>query len=465
MSIDLATSLSSNPNYNFTDIISKLADKSKEPLRQIEKAQEATKTKISTFGTMTKNVEAVQTSAAALATAGSTLAATVTGKGFTVTTTEKAVLNSYKIEVKELAVTHTLKSGAIDSRTDAIGNGGTVKITLENGTSMDVDVSKNTSINGIASAINLAPAGIQAVVLTDENGKCHLLISAKETGAKASLATLEVTGNADLQSVIGFNAAAGASSALSTIDSGKNARLSINGIDVASESNTVSTAIDGITLTLTEVSAGDAATLSLSRDDKAVQTAVESFISSYNTLQKYIKDMSVWDGTKKTGAPLFGDSTGRTVMNKLSAALAGATGSGALKGMSQIGIETDHLTGNLVFTEKVFKEGMARGADSFTSLLSGEAGFGAHFAKATKMILVGDGKNLGGVKVRGILQNRTDTLDRIQKQQSHNYVLAEMRVQESTRTINRQFISLSRMLSSFENTGAYLQEQFRSKSA
>ena len=70
----------------------------------------------------------------------------------------------------------------------------------------------------------------------------------------------------------------------------------VSGYEIHSDSNTVSNAIEGVTLTLkAPTEEGSTVLLGVDRDDAAIQDAAKKFVDSYNSLAGTIKSLSKYD--------------------------------------------------------------------------------------------------------------------------------------------------------------------------
>ena len=111
----------------------------------------------------------------------------------------------------------------------------------------------------------------------------------------------------------------------------------MNGIEIKSDSNSVSEAIQGVTL---DVSAIGSSTLTVSKDTAAITTAVNDFVKAYNELNKTIGGLTAFNTETGKGAILQGDASVRSIQSQLrrqiSTVMEG-TG-GKLNSLTQIGI-------------------------------------------------------------------------------------------------------------------------------
>lgn len=200
----------------------------------------------------------------------------------------------------------------------------------------------NNSLQGIRDAINKANIGVTASIVSDgSSAPNHLVIKSNKTGATSSM-KISVEDAVDplqteqkLVDLLAYDPAGTQNMTQNT--AGQNAALSINGISVTSTTNTVSSAIDGVTINLSKVGS---ANLSISANTAAVTSAVNGFVKAFNDVNSTIKKLASYDESTKQGGVLLGDSSVRNIQAQLrkmmSTPLTGSSGS--LTTMSQIGI-------------------------------------------------------------------------------------------------------------------------------
>lgn len=93
-----------------------------------------------------------------------------------------------------------------------------------------------------------------------------------------------------------------------SITAGQDASISVDGISMSRTTNTITDAIDGVTLNLIN---NDAATLTLnvSRDITAIKKSIQNFTTNYNEVIKLANEQFTYNTDKKTAGVLSGDIT------------------------------------------------------------------------------------------------------------------------------------------------------------
>ncbi len=206
--------------------------------------------------------------------------------------------------------------------------------------SVVIDSSNNT-LQGVADAINKASIGVTATIVSDGSATpYHLVLTSNKTGENASM-KISLSGDgsnppdAALQSLLGYDPAGTQSMQQTT--AAQDTKLTVNGIAVSSHNNTVSEAIQGVSMTVNQTGS---TSLNVARDTASVKSSLQSFVKAYNDLNGALKKLTAYDPeTKKAGA-LQGDPTAQSMQAQLRRMLSGQiTGlSGSLSNLGQVGI-------------------------------------------------------------------------------------------------------------------------------
>jgi len=98
--------------------------------------------------------------------------------------------------------------------------------------------------------------------------------------------------------------------------------VEIDGATITSSSNSISDAIEGVTLDLLQADEETTITLSVTRDTSTILSKITAFVTSYNTVASYISEQQSYDEeSETTGGVLFGDGTLSSVKTDLTSAL------------------------------------------------------------------------------------------------------------------------------------------------
>ena len=229
-----------------------------------------------------------------------------------------------------------LTAGTVGSYMDA---GFTQDATQATG-SVVIDSSNNT-LQGIRDAINNAGLGVTASIVSDGSDKpFHLVLSSTKTGASSAM-KISLSGSngqppdSALNDLLAYDV--GGTQNLKQNSAAQNTMFSVNGIPITSSSNSVDTAIEGVTLGITKVGSSS---LSVAKDTSTVKTSINTFVKAYNDLNAAIGKMTDYNPDTKTGGVLLGDSTVQSIQSQLRRQLgAPITGlNSSMSTLSQVGI-------------------------------------------------------------------------------------------------------------------------------
>ncbi|WP_371865071.1 flagellar filament capping protein FliD [Massilia eburnea] len=239
-----------------------------------------------------------------------------------------------------IAGTNPAAAGLTAGTGGSVLGGGFTQDASQPSGSVVIDSSNNT-LQGVADAINKASLGVTATIVSDgSSNPYHLVLTSNKTGENASM-KISLSGDgsnppdAALQSLLGYDP--GSSQSMQQTTAAQDTKLTVNGIAVSSHSNTVSEAIQGVSMTVNQVGSS---TLNVARDTGSVKTNLQAFVKAYNDLSGALKKLTAYDPeTKKAGA-LQGDPAAQSMISQLRRMLGGQiTGlSGGLTNLGQVGI-------------------------------------------------------------------------------------------------------------------------------
>lgn len=236
-----------------------------------------------------------------------------------------ATAGSHIVVVNSLAQTSSDYSDAVANAGDTLSGSITIKVGSGQSQTITVDDNSNT-LSSFAAAINAAGIGVSASIISDSSGSRLSLVST----AGGAAGQLNVTSNLT-------DATNGADLNINQGPAGSNGSITVDGIPMSISSNTVSTAIPGVTFQLLAASAGTQVQVQITNDNSAVATAVNSVVTSFNTV---IGDLNTQEGNNSSGnpEPLYGSPTIAMIQEQLTQALLGGKASGSISSISQLGL-------------------------------------------------------------------------------------------------------------------------------
>lgn len=450
------------------DILDSLTTAEKQVLVPISKQQSAATAKLSAYGTLKTAVQAFQTANKSLQEAGlyTQTKATSSSSAFTADSTGSALPGKYTISVAHLAQSQTLTSATRSEINQAVGSSAEnrrISLMSEDGTEHAIELGKEqTSLSAIRDAINKANTGISASLIKVSDKDYRLSLTSTQTGTGHALKSITVTGDDALQAFLGYDPANNASGMTQNV-AAQNASLTINNIPIDSSSNTLTDAIEGITLNLSDQTSG-VQTLTVASDNSKAKTAVTDWVNAYNALQDTMGNLTKYtpvdagaDQDTKNGA-LLGDGTLRNIETQLKSILANGSGSAQFKTLTQAGISTDPTNGKLKLDSDKLSSALAVTPEAVRDIFAGDGlKTGIATGMASSMTLM--------LSSKGMLQGATDSISKKLNALTEQYNNASKKIDDTIARYKAQFTHLDTIMSSLNSTSDYLTQQFESMSA
>ncbi|WP_455863866.1 flagellar filament capping protein FliD [Pantoea agglomerans] len=451
---------------DLASILDSLQTSEKAALTPISTQQSSYTAKLSAYGTLKSALTTFQTANTTLNNADlfSTTKTTSSSSAFSATTAAGAVAGKYTVSVSQLAAAQTLTSAVQTSNTTALATTDST-LTFQNAkgdAAVSVSIPAGTSsLTGIRDAINKSAAGVTASIIKTGDGSYRLSMTSKDTGTDNAV-TIAVTGDSAIQSMLSYDGTS--SSNMTQSVEAKNSQLTVNNVAIENSSNTISDALEGITLNLNDVTTGNQ-TLTITSDTSKASSAITAWANAYNTLQDSFASLTKYTavdvGTAAqdtSNGALLGDSTLRTIQSQLKTMLTNAQSSSTYKSLAQIGVTSDPSTGELEVDD-----------DKLTAALTSDQ-------DGVKAMIIGDGKTngiattiatniTGWLSSSGILQAATDGVSKTLNNLTTQYNAASTRIDATIARYKTQFTALDVMMSKLNSTSSYLTSQFSTTSS
>lgn len=363
---------------DFNMILNAVMQQERRPLQSLEERKTALETASTTYSTLATKLGDLQAAAAQLGDTSTVVGYAATSsdeQAITVSATTGAAPGRYDIVVSQLARAQVTVSGvaASDSNTTNVASGGSLTIG-----GVTVTLAGPVTLSGLAAAINDTDGiAVTASVSETAPGSFRLILAAKDSGAahaftitnSLTASTVSFT-DTDGDNISGDTAADNAVQAL-------NAALTINSVPVTAASNTLTSAIEGVTLTLRKADPAPVV-VDVARDDGSLVDRLNTFVTAYNDLVALANA-----STASTTASLGRDALLRGVRGELRAALTAAYGTGAYTRLAEVGLGFTR-TGQLTLDEDLLTEAMQSNPTAVQNLFA-DATTGA-FASITALV-------------------------------------------------------------------------------
>ncbi|MFD1722229.1 flagellar filament capping protein FliD [Amnibacterium endophyticum] len=367
-------------------IITKLMSIEALPQNQLKTQLSSATTYRTALQSLNTSVAAIATTAAAAAKPGALASFTATSdtSGVTAQASSTASAGSVSFTVDQLAKAQVSVTGAMTAWPDPAGTG-KPDITIQVGTgAAKTFTAASTNLDDVVGAINGSGTGITATKIasgTDQDGKTIFRLQLR--GA---------TGDGNGFSVYQGSDTSAPPVAVTNVSTAQSAQLTlyknVPGAEqqVSSTSNTFSSLLGGVDVTVSAVSTA-AATVTIAADSTAATTSAQTLTASLTTLfsgiaaATAITTTASTSGTSSstTGSVFTGDSLVRSVKDALLSAVSGAVGTTTSPSTIGINLTKD---GTITFDQAKFAAAMQSDPSGTTSLFQTIAGRVAKAADA-----------------------------------------------------------------------------------
>lgn len=349
-------------------MVSQLVALEQKPIQALQTKAASINTKVSAYGQLKSQISNLQTQVNKLTASETWQSRVLTSSNASVVSgsaTSKAAYGTFDVKVSQLASAQTVGSGLVASGT-ALGQGRLtinlgewVRAEGDNGAvptqplvlktneadgklaSVSIDITPaDDTLAKVAAKINAANAGVTATVLRDHTGE-RLSLQSNGTGGNAAftVAVEETAGQPGLSRLeyLGVDNSAG----MTRSQTAQDTLATVNGIAMASRSNTFKDVADGVSLTVSQKMAdADAAVrITIKGDTATAKTALTNLVESYNALSNALTTMTAYDKATNTAGTLQGDSTAINLQNALRRLLSSSSAAGgAFNTLSQMGL-------------------------------------------------------------------------------------------------------------------------------
>ncbi len=314
----------------------------------------------------------------------------------TATAASGAALGTYSISVSQLAEQDTLVSNQFaDTGTDIVGalGAGNQSFTITvNGQSQDVSVALTAGetdsavTSAVASAINtaFASAGDDAVTakaLADTSTTSKLVLQSDQTGQTYAMTLSDDANGGTLLATLGVNDASAATDTTGGYiyaPSALDAQMTVDGVGVTRDSNTVSDVLPGVTLNLVgqQASGDNPVSLSVSADTNAISTNVQNFVTNYNTALSYLNSETAINASTGAASALSDEPMYENLIGTLRSTVSAAvpdTGSPEVQTLADIGI-TQASDGTLSLNTGTLDQALASNPTAVAALFNASNG-------------------------------------------------------------------------------------------
>lgn len=297
---------------------------------------------------------------------------------------------TYEFEVLSLANSDSIMTFGFPDKDKSEVGVGYVSFKAPDGTVKDIYInSDNNTLEGVASAINQARVGVNAMVVndgTDSDKPWRLVVSGNKTGWRHDYEWPKfymVDGDMDLDVDRNRDAAS--------------AVIKINGNPIMTDENKIKDLIPGVNIDLKKAQPGQVVTLSIAPDFEKISGKAGSMVEKINAALQFIQDQNklTKDSRNDPSKALGGDVVLQSIESRLRNLIQQAHNSmedSQIQRLSDVGIQFNR-NGTLSFDGEKFQKKLESDFEGVESLFSGSGAVGGF---ASDMIAIVDGITRSG---------------------------------------------------------------------
>jgi flagellar hook-associated protein 2 len=336
---------------DFGQVVDQMVKVSRLPINRLTEKKTALNSKYTDYTTLSTKLIALQSAADALRLPSLFDRSAVSVSDSTVLSaagSSTATAGTYTVRVSQLAQAHQITNKAAkavaSTATDIVsGSSGTFSFTVAGGTTQTVTLGAAATLDDLRSAINDLGAGVSASLVntgTEAAPAYRLVLTATSTGDVNDIAVTADDTTLDFLNASGTGG-------IDTLQAAQDSVIvvgnpALNPVTIQRNGNTITDAIAGVTLTLTDTTGADTITVNVSQDVGAVKTNIKALATAYNEVVKFINERNTYDVTTKKGGIFFNEPTVRGVLSQIGAALSsGVSGASTYTSVGQIGFKTE----------------------------------------------------------------------------------------------------------------------------
>jgi flagellar hook-associated protein 2 len=339
-------------------IVDKLVALEAAPITTNNARQAALNVQISSIGDLLSKIKSLASTASTLGKGVVANSVTTVPAGIAAVAGTGAMPGQYSISVSSVASLAKARSTAVFTSANDTVAGGTLSLHIQ-GVATTIPIAANSDLGSVASQINQAGKAISAAVISD-GSHYYLSLTNRDTGKPLGSG---IDGGLSIDSdTTGLG--------MAVTRNATNAKLNMDGLDVESKTNDISTAVPGVTLTV-KAEQPVASDLVISADSSKSTDNLQSFVDSYNSIIGVLQQSLRPDpnAPPARGSTLDG-TTVLTLQQKMHGLLSSqVVGTGSVRTLADIGVKLQN-DGTLVVDQPLFAKSMAKDPTAVDAIFS-----------------------------------------------------------------------------------------------
>lgn len=445
MAVDYLSALGAGAGIDQTAIVDSLVEAERAPQEaSLSRLIERSEARVSAFGVVKSTLELVREQFRKLNDVSDVKAFSTQSSDTTLldsSASSSATAGIYQISVSQLASRDSYTFDGFDSKTASLNGGESLIIQVtRDGTTTDLTIDGPTLTN-VAETINDSGLGLTANII--------------DTGQASGRYVLSVGG------ATGSNNAFTISSSVLTNQvqqsTAQNANLSVNGVAITSDSNTIGSALAGVSINLKGTFASE--TITVSKDTSQVKTEIKNLVDVYNEMRTIFNSLKTGDDpSDELVGSLATDSVFRTIESAFRNTFTSvsSTSAGDISYWADLGLSYQR-DGSLALDEDRLDTVLASSFEDVVTALTADTEDQTDIGDASRG-LAGDMsamiRNL--TKANGPIDNAINNSNSSLSDYQIKLEDLDARMERIRARYTTQFAAMQRIVDQFKSTGEYL---------
>jgi flagellar hook-associated protein 2 len=426
-------------------MIAQLVAIEKLPIQALEKKQSDCRSQISKWGKINSFMSDFKKSLEGIASKEDLLSVKATSSdidALTVTATGEAKPGNYRVKISQRAQEEKDRSVKFDSIYAKV-KAGTLSLKVKDEEAVNITINEGDTLSKVIDSINASGAKVFASTISDGSGT-YLSLVAEETGHVVGASANPSDAIIITETSTGTE---GLALGLTETQQAKNAKFSIDDLNIEKEKNTITDVLSGVTLNLLkETGTDEELNLTLEGDSEETKKKIQKAFDAYNAIMRTIhSEFTVTAETDRSGT-LAGDNTLRQLQSAFHGVVTNVIpgAEGTYKSLAQIGMKTQN-DGTLLIDSTKLGKALDTDFSGVAELFVKDAD--GLVDKLTEII-----KSYTDTR-DGMIKARTDGINKSIKDLDKNIARIETRATNYQERMTKQFSALEQALLKIQQQG------------
>jgi len=417
-------------------IVDKLVALESQPITANTAYQAALTAQISSIGDISSKIKALSAASQSLGTSGvSANTVSQTPAGTNAVAGAGALAGSYAVTVNSVATSARARSGQFQTANDTVAGGDLVMHVQ--GVATTISIAANSDLGSVVKQINSSGAPVSAAVVSD-GSHMYVSLTNRATGKPiGSAADGGLTIDSD-----------GTGLGMAVTQNATNAIVQVDDLTVESQSNAISTAIPGVTLTATQKTTSPS-NLVISQNQGQSAAGIQGFISAFNAVVTALQPSLRPDPSNPPASgTLLDGSTALGLEQSMNRMLSyQVVPSGTVRTLADMGVKLQN-DGTLTLDTTTFNKVLAKDPDALNAIFNTATnGMSDKFSALS---------NQYTNSFSGQLVQRTTSLQKTIKDITSRNQQLQDHVNNYKLQLQKSFANMENLVSNYNSIGSFL---------